>query len=161
MPTLGGIMKVFATVALVGGILALGGVSTASAQVVEHSGRVFHIKACPANQGPGAARCFAHIVTDSRGNVIANTTPQGYGPTQLRAAYSISPASGSLGSGATVAIVDAYGYPNAAADLAKYRTQFSLGVCTDGTTRSFLTILNQTSGSKHPPTTTPRHHHTP
>src|SRR5258708_39527048 len=116
MPTLGGIMKVFATVALVGGILALGGVSTASAQVVEHSGRVFHIKACPANQGPLTARCFAHIVTDSRGNVLANITPFGFGPSQLRAAYSISP-TGLPGSGPTVAIVDAYGYSRAASDL--------------------------------------------
>jgi len=153
-------MKVFATVALVGGILALGGVSTASAQVVvEQSGRVFHIKACPANQGPGKARCFAHIVTDSRGNPIATParhggggggggTPAGYGWTQLRAAYSISPATGSPGSGATVAIVDAYGYPSAAADLAIYRTQFGLGACT--TSNGCLTIVNETGGKTLP-----------
>jgi len=149
-------MKVSATVALVGGILALVGVSTASAQVVEHSGRVFHIKACPANQGPGMARCFAHIVTDSRGNVIANTTPAGYGPSSLRAAYSIPLAAQNLGSGATVAIVDAYGYPTAAADLAKYRAQFNLGTCpSPGTgTGCFLTIVNETGGTSLPQTNT-------
>jgi subtilase family serine protease len=145
-------MKVFATAALVGGILALGSVSGVSAQVVEHSGRVFHIRACPAMEGPSSARCYAHIVTDGRGNVIANTTPAGYGPTQLRAAYSISPASGSPGSGATVAIVDAYGYPNAASDLAVYRTQFGLGACT--TSNGCLKIVNESGGSSLPKSNT-------
>jgi subtilase family serine protease len=149
-------MKEFASIVLLGGMLALGGASAVSAQqVVEHSGRVFHIKACPANQGPGMARCFAHIVTDSRGNVIANITPSGLNPTQLRAAYSISPATGSLGSGATVAIVDAYGYPSAAADLVKYRTLFGLGTCSTGTaTGCFLTIVNQNGGTSLPQTNT-------
>jgi subtilase family serine protease len=135
----------------VGGILTLGGGSTASAQsaqAVEHSGRVFHIKACPANQGPRMARCFAHIVTDSRGNPIATParhggggggTPAGFGPAQLRGAYGIT-SGGS--SGTTVAIVDAYGYPTAAADLAVYRSQFSsLGACTVAS--GCLKIVNQ------------------
>src|SRR5579862_1344583 len=132
IPSPGGSMKDFATVAALSGILALAGASSVSAQqAVEHSGRVFHIKACPANQGPRVARCFAHIVTDSRGNPIATParhggggggTPAGYGPTQLRAAYGIT---GTGSNTTTVAIVDAYGYPSAAADLAVYRTQFS------------------------------------
>jgi subtilase family serine protease len=119
----------------VGGILALGaatGAAAQSAQAVEHSGHVFHIKACPATQGPGVARCFAHIVTDSRGNPIATParhggggggTPAGFGPSQLRGAYVIA---GSGSSATTVAIVDAYGYPTAASDLAIYRQQFNL-----------------------------------
>ena len=145
-------MKVFATAALMGGILALGGVSSASAQAaqaVEHSGRVFHIKACPAFEGPQSARCFAHIVTDSRGNILMsnvtrNATPAGYGPTQLRAAYGIT---GNGSATTTVAIVDAYGYPNARSDLTTYRAQFGLPAAN-------LTIVNQTGGTKLPKTNT-------
>ena len=147
-------MKDFATVAALSGILALAGASSVSAQqVVEHSGRVFHIKACPANQGPRVARCFAHIVTDGRGNPIATParhggggggTPAGFGPTQLRAAYGIT---GTGANTTTVAIVDAYGYPTAAADLAVYRQQFGLGAAQ-------LTIVNQTGGSSLPQTNT-------
>jgi subtilase family serine protease len=143
-------MKVFATVALVGGILALGGVSTASAQsaqAVEHSGRVFHIKACPTFEGTQSARCFAHIVTDGRGNILMsnvarNATPAGYSPAQLRAAYVIT---GSGSSATTVAIVDAYGYPNAASDLATYRAQFGLPAAN-------LRIVNQSGGNRLPKT---------
>jgi len=147
-------MKDFATVAALSGILALAGASSVSAQqAVEHSGRVFHIKACPANQGPRVARCFAHIVTDGRGNPIATParhggggggTPAGYGPTQLRAAYGINGAGSTT---TTVAIVDAYGYPSAAADLAVYRQQFGLGAAQ-------LTIVNQTGGTSLPQTNT-------
>ena len=142
-------MKVLATAALIGGILALGG-STALAQsapAVEHSGRVFHIRACPSFEGPQSARCYAHIVTDSRGNILSraalpNTTPAGYSPNQLRGAYGII---GSGSAATTVAIVDAYGYPNAASDLAVYRTQFGLGAAS-------LTIVNQSGGTKPPKT---------
>ena len=54
--------------------------------------------------------------------------PAGYGPADLRNAYSIT-ASGT----ATIAIVDAYGYANAKTDLATYRTQFGLPPCTSAT----------------------------
>jgi subtilase family serine protease len=110
---------------------------------------VFHIKACPSFEGPRSARCFAHIVTDSRGNPITSTvtrniTPSGYSPSQLRGAYGIT---GSGLTTTTVAIVDAYGYPSAASDLAVYRSQFGLG-------NANLTIVNETGGTNLPKSNT-------
>ena len=112
------------------GLVALGvalssvGVNPATAQsvqAVEHSGQVFHVAVCPHGNPGGTARCFAHQVTDARGNPINGkvnpaATPSGYGPADLRAAYGLT---GVTGSGTpTVAIVDAYGYPKAESDLA-------------------------------------------
>jgi hypothetical protein len=53
--------------------------------------------------------------------------PQGFGPADLRSAYSI-PLSG--GNGKVIAIVDAQDDPSAEADLAVYRSQFGLPPCT-------------------------------
>ncbi|MFF7950334.1 S53 family peptidase [Streptomyces griseorubiginosus] len=57
-------------------------------------------------------------------------TPSGYGPTDLRSAYGLTAAAASGGTGATVAIVDAYNDPNAEADLATYRSYYGLPACT-------------------------------
>lgn len=51
----------------------------------------------------------------------------GYDPQDLRSAYDI-PATG--GADQTIALVDAYGYPEAEANLAKYRDQYGLAPCT-------------------------------
>ena len=106
--------------------------SGASAQFIERSGNVFHMRACPGPDIRGTARCHAHIVTDIRGNpfernLARNVTPSGYGPSDLRSAYNVT-ATGS--SATTVAIVDAYGYTNAEADLGVYRSQYGLPACT-------------------------------
>lgn len=70
---------------------------------------------------PGEARCHAIIRTDDNDNLnpLATAGPAGYSPAELRNAYGIN-RSGTD----TIAIVDAYGYPNAEADLAAYRAQF-------------------------------------
>src|SRR5579871_668226 len=98
---------------------------------VLNSNGVFHIQVCPIG-GAGVARCHAHVVTDMGGSPLLNRfrtssrgAPAGYGPTDLRSAYNVT----GNGSGATIAIVDAYGYPNAESDLAVYRSQFGLGTC--------------------------------
>ncbi|MFF0160301.1 peptidase S8 [Streptomyces sp. NPDC005263] len=57
-------------------------------------------------------------------------TPSGYGPSDLQDAYGLTAAAASSGSGRTIAIVDAYDDPNAAADLAKYRSYYGLPSCT-------------------------------
>ncbi|MER8057212.1 MULTISPECIES: S53 family peptidase [unclassified Streptomyces] len=57
-------------------------------------------------------------------------TPTGYGPSDLQSAYGLASAAAAKGSGATVAIVDAYDDPNAAADLATYRSYYGLSACT-------------------------------
>jgi subtilase family serine protease len=129
------------------------GVIPAAAQTlrVEHSGNVFHVAVCPHGNPNGTARCFAQQVTDARGNPINGkvnpaATPSGYGPAQLQSAYALT---GVVGAGTpTVAIVDAFGYPNAEADLAVYRAQYGLPACT--TASGCLKIVGQ-SGGKPPP----------
>jgi hypothetical protein len=121
------------------GLMALGlafgvvGASPAAAQAVqvERSGNTYHVAVCPHGNPQGTARCFAHVVTDARGNprngkLSPNAaTPGGYGPSDLKSAYNIT------GNGSTtVAIVDAYGYANAESDLAVYRAQYGLPACT-------------------------------
>jgi subtilase family serine protease len=59
--------------------------------------------------------------------MAAHETPSGYGPSDLRAAYGIT---GSGSAAITIAVVDAYGYEKAEADLAVYRAQFGLPPCT-------------------------------
>ena len=81
---------------------------------------------------PGSMSCLDLIRTDVHG-VLANAmrpgaTPSGYGPSQIESAYKLP--SSTAGSGETVAIVDAYNDPNAAGDLAVYRSQYGLPACT-------------------------------
>jgi len=83
----------------------------------------------------GRAACDALVVTDARsGRPLATTSyTSGYRPDQLNAVYGpfndVAPPP-------TVAVVDAYANPNAAADLAAYRTRFNLGTAS-------LTQVNQ------------------
>lgn len=80
---------------------------------------------------PGYFACDALVRTDvaARPSLFAaGTNPGGYGPADLRSAYNLP--SATAGAGQTVAIVDAYDDPNAAADLAVYRTQYGLPPCT-------------------------------
>ncbi len=79
------------------------------------------VMACNALKVSGVAE---HI---SAKGVTPNATPSGYAPADLLSAYAL-PAGG--GSGQTVAIVDAYNDPNAASNLATYRSQFGLPACT-------------------------------
>jgi subtilase family serine protease len=123
-----------AVLAAVIGVLA--GAGSASALPHSHATGLSHRAVC----GPvssGFAHCNADVVTDQSGNPFKGApgpspavTPSGYGPADLRSAYKLSPASGAPGTGKTIAIVDAYDDPNAATDLAAYRTQFGLGSCT-------------------------------
>jgi subtilase family serine protease len=145
----------FATWAAFGAAM-LFGVSGANSQTfhspVQRSGRVFHVAVCGNFVAPGQARCFAHVVTDARGNIIANTitrnaTPAGYGPVQLRSAYKINP-TGNPGTGPTIAIVDAYGYSTAEADLGVYRQQYGLGACT--TANGCFKKVDQNGGTAYP-----------
>ena len=121
---------------------------------------VYHVAACAMGNAPGTARCHARVVTDNKGNFQAkprSKTASGatfYVPSELRAAYNITGALPSVGGGTgapVIAIVDAYGYTAAAADLATYRSQYGLGACTVAS--GCLTIVNQTGGTKLPTAT--------
>jgi subtilase family serine protease len=76
---------------------------------------------------------------------LASSGPSGFGPADLRAAYSIT----SNGSSAqTIAIVDAYDDPNAESDLAVYRSQFGLAACT--TANGCFRKVDQDGGTNYP-----------
>jgi subtilase family serine protease len=127
--------------------MGLSGAVPASAQsavAIERSGHTLHAVTCPRGNPAGTARCHAHVVVDARGNpmngkVNPAATPSGYGPATLQSVYAIP-----AGSGGTVAIVDAYAYPNAEQDLAVYRAQYGLPPCT--TANGCLKIVGQTGG---------------
>jgi subtilase family serine protease len=123
--------------------IAVGGAAVAAPRLVEKTDGVYHVAVCRGPVAPRFARCFAHVVTDSAGNIIErnagpNITPSGYGPTQLDAAYSITTMGAST---TTIALVDAFGYDNAEADLGVYRAQFGLPACT--TANGCFAKLNQ------------------
>ena len=86
----------------------------------------------------GHYRCFAQIKLDAAGRDVANVAPQGLGPTELQAAYRIPV---DKDPGATIAVVDAYGYADLEADLAAYRSTYGLPPCTVAS--GCLTIVNQ------------------
>ena len=121
-------------------VVAAWGASASASPVLGRPGLfvshgVFHALVCP-TAAPGMARCHAHIVTDSTGSPLLNRmetrsfgrgAPAGYAPSDLRSAYKVT--SNGAVPGTIIAIVDAYGYPNAESDLAVYRSQFQLGTC--------------------------------
>ncbi|MEU6093184.1 S53 family peptidase [Streptomyces sp. NPDC047085] len=84
--------------------------------------------------------CDALVRTDAfaRWQPSRAALPPGYGPSDLRSAYNL-PSSG--GSGATIAVVNAYDDPNAEADLGVYRAQYGLPPCT--TANGCFRKLNQ------------------
>jgi hypothetical protein len=115
---------------------------------LERSGNTYHRAVCAHGNPRGVARCNAHVVTDAAGNPRAGKpgpgAPSGFAPADLRSAYSVAGA----GTG-TIAIVDAYGYAGAEADLAVYRAQFGLSACT--TANGCFKKVNQSgSASSYP-----------
>ena len=93
----------------------------------------------------GSARCHADVVTDTRGNPLATSSPTGYGPAQFHTAYSL-PATSSVAQ--TIAIVDAYDDPQAENDLATYSSTYGLPSCT--TANGCFKKVNQTGGTNYP-----------
>ncbi len=99
---------------------------------------------CPGPAAPGFARCSAIQLLNPAvnwkgvqapakgpnkghgGGGGTTTSFPGYTAPNLQAAYNLSGASAALGGGETVAVVDAYDDPNAAADLAVYRSKMGL-----------------------------------
>jgi len=145
----------FAAVALVTGALAAA--TSASAQATaqpppaghQHvNGHLYPVAghhdyagAC-AKATAGHMTCLALVRTNVKPRRRAahpNAIPAGvgYGPSQLQSAYLLP--SSTAGSGQTVAIVDAYNDPNAASDLAAYRSAAGLPACGSGC----FSVVNQ------------------
>jgi subtilase family serine protease len=100
--------------------------------------------ACGSKISPGRISCMA--IKDTTAHPSAATvhpdaipSGDGYGPSNLQAAYDLTAASAADGSGTTVAIIDAYNDPTAASDLAEYRSAAGLPTLTSGQ----FTVYNQ------------------
>jgi subtilase family serine protease len=141
------VLRLLAVVAAVS-LAALGTAGTAQAKSAGEAAQAtagtaasstnmsFHLQnfGCNSAASPGVAHCLgyigkraAHGSAAPRPQLTGSPTSVGYVPSQLRSAYKLA-ASGS--STETVAIVDAFDDPNAASDLATYRSAYSLPACT-------------------------------
>lgn len=99
--------------------------------------------------GPRRFECMALLRTDikavsERQLRARSVSPQGpvgdgYGPADLQSAYDLASAAASAGGGETVAVVDAYNDPNAASDVATYRSAWGLPACGPGC----FSVVNQ------------------
>jgi len=105
-----------------------------------------NIRTCENVAAGDDAACHAHVLVDQDGHTLAAATPAGFGPSDMRSAYNLT-ATGS--SAITIAIVDAYGYSNAEADLGVYRAQYGLPACT--TANGCFSKVNQNGKAKNYP----------
>jgi subtilase family serine protease len=97
--------------------------------------------ACGRTASPNVARCMAWRRTDLVPNTIATDgIPAGVGftPADIASAYHLDT---TKGGGQTIATVDAFGYTQAASDLAAFRKAAKLPVC--GLESGCLRIVNQ------------------
>ena len=104
-------------------------------------------RVCAVSTKATVASCSAKVLVNRKGAMPASTTPAATAktPAQLKDAYKLT---GTSSGGRTVAIVDAYGYPHLAADLATYRSYYGLPACT--TAGGCLTIKDQNGGTNLP-----------
>jgi Subtilase family len=98
----------------------------------------------------GRWQCKSHVRVDENNRIRPSVTPSGLGPADLAAAYKLDATRTSTN---TIAIVDAFNYPNAASDLASYRSQFGLPACTVAS--GCLRILNQNGATSPLPANSP------
>ncbi|HEY3531028.1 MAG TPA: hypothetical protein VGK78_17930 [Nocardioides sp.] len=120
----------------------------ASPQLTHPSG-LHAARACARTPAAGHATCFAKGLVNSKGVIPAASAPlsTALSPDQLRSAYNLGSTSGA---GRTVAIVDAYGYPNLERDLTIYRDYYGMPTCT--TANGCLRIIDQNGGTNLPRT---------
>ncbi len=97
------------------------------------------VRGCPVDLTPGMMTC--QVLRNKKHDV------SGYGPPDLQSAYNLP--SSTNGTGVTVAIADAFGYPTAESDLAAYRSNYGLPVCS--TQNGCLKIMNQNGKPSHYP----------
>ena len=136
--------------ATLGSVAAASG-ATAAPVSSAAGGRAHAQRVCAATATAGHATCFAQRLVDADGRAVSPAgvavtakAISGKTPADIQSAYKLS----GLTTGSTVAIVDAYGYPNAERDLGVYRAQFGLSACTRA--NGCLRIVSQTGGSTLP-----------
>lgn len=127
-------------------LLALGGFALGAQAADATPGQHLHPqKLC--SPVKGGAECYAQKLVAPDGSTLQLSSPPSTGitPAQLQSAYKLT---GLTSGGRTVAIIDAYGYPNLERDLGVYRTQFGLSACTKA--NGCLKIMDQNGGSSLP-----------
>ncbi len=97
----------------------------------------FH-NVCPQAAAPGRRECDSLVRVQARRG-CSKTAP--YCASELQAVYGVAQAARARGRGVIVAIVDAYGYPSAASDLAVYRRSMGLSACSPS--GGCLKVVNQ------------------
>ena len=102
-------------------------------------------RVCPVPTRAGQMECLSLIRTSTghRLGVARAQAVSGYGPADLRSAYSLASASSSRGVGETIAVVDAFNDSKAVSDLATYRAHYGLPPCQPSTGAGCVTKLNQ------------------
>ncbi len=118
------------------------------------TGRAHAEKVC-ASATSGHAGCLAQKWVSPTGaaldpfaslpDAVNPRAVSGRTPSDIQSAYRLT---GLSAGGRTVAIVDAYGYPNAERDLGIYRAQFGLPACTKA--NGCLKVVNQSGGTTAP-----------
>jgi subtilase family serine protease len=134
--------------ALGAGALLISGLAAAAPAAVAASDHGLHAKrVCATTRSAAVASCSSKVLVNAEGVVPHSTTPASGArtPAQLKNAYKLT---GTSSGGRTVAIVDAYGYPNLARDLATYRSYYGLPACTTG--NGCLKVVNQSGGTSLP-----------
>jgi subtilase family serine protease len=145
-------------------VLGTGAFASSSAVAAPSGGGILNriFKHACDTPSPGHAGCLAIKVTNPNGStppgqvsplaspngVSPAVTPAGYGPADLRSAYNVAIAAAASGGSETVGIVDAMDDPNAASDLANYRSTFGLPAC--GTANGCFRKVSQTGGTSYP-----------
>ncbi len=97
---------------------------------------------CPGPVAHGFTRCHSWILRPN-----ATSSPSGLSPAQIISAYGFSTAN-TVGTGETIALVDAYDDPKAESDLGVFSQTFGLPACT--TSNGCFKKVNQTGGTKYP-----------
>jgi subtilase family serine protease len=124
------------------------GADAASPRLTHISG--LHAQRVCAKPAAGHAACMSKVMVNSQGVKPMATLPlsTALSPDQIRHAYNLV---NSNSGGRTVAIVDAYGYPNLERDLTTYRSFYNLPACT--TANGCLKIVNQSGNASPLPAT--------
>jgi hypothetical protein len=110
--------------------------TSSAAKAPAKSTAVPYTAQCLPAKGPDGVTCLSLRRTNVHRHLgviradVSSTPPAGYSPSQLQSAYNLAAATTAGGAGQTVALIDAYDYPSAEADLAVYRSQYGLPACT-------------------------------
>jgi hypothetical protein len=100
-------------------------------------------RVCKMPSRPGQMACMSVVLTGAGSTAAAGLAPaiRGYGPASLLSAYNLASAAARNGRGMTIALVDAFSDPKAAANLASYRRHYKLPACTRAS--GCLRIVNE------------------